>query len=334
MSRAFSSKMRFTMTDVLILGRTGQLAQCLLASVPSLAAALAHSSAASSTASSPTVEFADRSRVDITQPASVTQCLDCLKPLVVINVTAYTAVDKAESDEAAAFAVNSAGVIALAQACAARDMALIHISTDFVFDGNRTTPWLPTDNTSPLCVYGASKLAGEQGMLATAELRGSIVRTSWLYSEYGNNFVKTMLRLMSERDALGIVSDQIGVPTDALGLAQVLWLLAAQYMAATSPASSAASAPPIPLEVHHWCDQGEISWFDFAAEIDRQAQVLGLLPNNTTLNAIGASDYPTPARRPAYSVLNCTSLVQQLGKPQAPWQDNLQRVLVALAASQ
>jgi dTDP-4-dehydrorhamnose reductase len=322
------------MTDVLILGRTGQLAQCLLASVPSLAAALAHSSAASSAASSPTVEFADRSRVDITQPVSITQCLDCLKPLVVINVTAYTAVDKAESDEAAAFAVNSTGVIALAQACAARDIALIHVSTDFVFDGNQTTPWLPTDNTSPLGVYGASKLAGEQGMLATAELRGSIVRTSWLYSEYGNNFVKTMLRLMSERDALGIVSDQTGVPTDALGLAQVLWLLAAQHMAPSSPASSTVSAPPIPLEVHHWCDQGEISWFDFAAEIDRQAQVLGLLSNNTTLNAIGTSDYPTPARRPAYSVLNCTSLVQQLGKPQAPWQDNLQRVLVALAASQ
>jgi dTDP-4-dehydrorhamnose reductase len=318
------------MTDVLILGRTGQLAQCLLASAPS--------SAAASTPSSPTVECADRSRVDITQPASVTQCLDSLKPLVVINATAYTAVDKAESDEAAAFAVNSTGVIELAQACAARDIALIHVSTDFVFDGNKTTPWLPTDNTSPLGVYGASKLAGEQGMLATAELRGSIVRTSWLYSEYGNNFVKTMLRLMSERDALGIVSDQIGVPTDALGLAQVLWLLAAQHMAAKSPAASSttastASAPQIPLEVHHWCDQGEISWFDFAAEIYRQAQVLGLLSNNTTLNAIGTSDYPTPARRPAYSVLNCTSLVQQLGKPQAPWQDNLQRVLGALLPS-
>jgi dTDP-4-dehydrorhamnose reductase len=273
--------------------------------------------------------------VDITQPASVTQCLDSLKPLVVINATAYTAVDKAESDEAAAFAVNSAGVIAIAQACAVRDMALIHISTDFVFDGNRTTPWLPTDNTSPLCVYGASKLGGEQGMLATAELRGSIVRTSWLYSEYGNNFVKTMLRLMSERQALGIVSDQIGVPTDALGLAQVLWSLAAQHMAAKSPASSStASTPQISLEVHHWCDQGEISWFDFAAEIYLQAQVLGLLSNNTSLNAIGTSDYPTPARRPAYSVLNCASLVQQLGKPQARWQDNLQRVLVALAASQ
>jgi dTDP-4-dehydrorhamnose reductase len=309
------------MTDLLILGRTGQLAQCLLASAPS----------------SPTVEFADRSRVDITQPASVTQCLDSLKPLVVINATAYTAVDKAESDEAAAFAVNSAGVIALAQACAARDIALIHVSTDFVFDGTKTTPWLPTDNTSPLGVYGASKLAGEQGMLATAELRGSIVRTSWLYSEYGNNFVKTMLRLMSERDALGIVSNQIGVPTDALGLAQVLWLLAAQHIAAESPASaptSTASAPQIPLEVHHWCDQGEISWFDFATEIYRQARVLGLLSSNTILNAIGTSDYLTPARRPAYSVLDCTSLVQRLGKPQAPWQDNLQRVLVALAASQ
>jgi len=327
------------MTDVLILGRTGQLAQCLLASVPSSVPSSVTVSAHSSTPltpSLPTVEFADRSRVDITQPASVTQCFDSLKPLVVINATAYTAVDKAERDEAAAFAVNSTGVIELAQACAARDIALIHVSTDFVFDGNQTTPWLPTDNTSPRCVYGASKLAGEQGMLATAELRGSIVRTSWLYSEYGNNFVKTMLRLMSERDALGIVSDQIGVPTDALGLAQVLWLLAARHMAAKSPAltASTASAPQIPLEVHHWCDQGEISWFDFAAEIYRQAQVLGLLSNPTTLNAIGTSDYPTPARRPAYSVLNCTSLVQQLGKPQAPWQDNLQRVLVALAASQ
>ncbi|MFT7385115.1 MAG: dTDP-4-dehydrorhamnose reductase [Urechidicola sp.] len=303
------------MTDVLVLGRTGQLSQCLQASAPVASA----------------VEFVDRARVDIVESASVARCLDSLAPQVVINATAYTAVDKAERDEAAAFAVNGTGVAALARACAARNIALIHVSTDFVFDGTKTTPWLPVDNTSPLGIYGASKLAGEKGMLATPGLRGSIVRTSWLYSEYGNNFVKTMLRLMSQRDELGVVNDQIGAPTDALGLAQVLWLLAAQHLAAKASASPLASE--VPPDIYHWSDDGEISWYDFATEIQRQARPLGLLVNDATLRAIGTIDYPTPARRPAYSVLNCALSMQRLGKQQASWQDNLRRVLGVLAAS-
>ena len=134
---------------------------------------------------------------------------------------------------------------------------------------------------------------------------------------------------MTEREALGVVSDQIGVPTDALGLAQVLWLLTAQYAAA--PATTATTVPPhTAVEVYHWSDLGEISWYDFAAEIQRQALAAGLLSKSTALNAIGTSDYPTPAQRPAYSVLDCQSLVQRLGTPQAPWAANLQRVLGAL----
>ena len=308
--------MRSIMTDVLVLGHTGQLAQCLRASLPA----------------SLSVDFVERGRLDITASTSVAQYLETLKPHVVINATAYTAVDNAESDKAVAFAVNGAGVTALAKACAARSIALLQVSTDFVFDGTKTSPWLPTDNTSPLGVYGASKLAGEQGMLATHGLRGSIVRTSWLYSEYGNNFVKTMLRLMSQRDELGVVNDQIGAPTDALGLAQVLWLLAAQHI--TAQALALSSAQRIPIQIYHWSDDGEISWYDFAAEIQRQAQSLGLLANSAKLRAIGTSDYPTPARRPGYSVLNGDSLTRQLGRPQAPWQEGLHRVLVALAASQ
>jgi dTDP-4-dehydrorhamnose reductase len=301
------------MTDVLVLGSTGQLGQCLQACVPASLKA----------------SFVDREKVDVTDPAVVMRCLEAMKPQIIINATAYTAVDKAESNTGAAIAVNEVAVVQLAKACASRDIALLQVSTDFVFDGNKTTPWLPADHTNPLGVYGASKLAGEQGMLAIPALRGAIVRTSWLYSEFGNNFVKTMLQLMAERDVLGIVSDQRGSPTDAMGLARVLWLLSAQHLLA----SSRVVAPLASVEVHHWSDQGEISWYDFAEEIQRQGLELGLLSERITLNAISTSDYPMPAGRPAYSVLDCQSLVKCLGTTQTPWRDSLRRVVVELAST-
>jgi dTDP-4-dehydrorhamnose reductase len=301
------------MTEVVVLGSSGQLGQCLQVSVPA----------------SLTVSFIHRLKVDITDRVAVMQCLDTLQPRVVINAAAYTAVDTAESDQATAFGVNETAVVQLAKACAARDIALLQLSTDFVFDGKKTTPWLPFDITAPLGIYGASKLAGEQGMLAIPTLRGSIVRTSWLYSEFGNNFVKTMLRLMAERDALGIVCDQHSAPTDAMGLSQVLWLLAARHLSARSPTVESLA----PVDVHHWSDLGEISWYDFAIEIQRQALAVGLLSSSVALKEIATTDYATPACRPAYSVLDCQSLVQLLGRTQTPWQDNVKRVVVALAAS-
>ena len=305
--------------DCLVLG-AGQLGQCLRAAQPTAYE----------------IHYCDRAALDITDSAQVTAMLQQLQPQVVINATAYTAVDKAETEIGQAFQVNAMAVQHLAAACASVGAVLIHISTDFVFGGQddsarvksrQPRPWRPTDQAHPMGVYGASKLVGEQAILATANLKAYIIRTSWLYSEYGNNFVKTMLRLMAERDALGVVNDQIGSPTDSLGLAKVLWELAAANLKG-QPTPSESIQPGI----YHWSDAGVISWHDFAVEIQRLALQQGLLKKAIPINPIGTADYPTPARRPAYSVLDCSELVAALNKPQTDWQLNLQRVLGCLAA--
>ena len=301
----------------LVLGM-GQLGQCLRAAQPATGAAAA------------AVVYLGHADLDITDYPAVVAKIQQLQPQVLINATAYTAVDQAETDIDLAYKVNAFAVEHLARACAEQGTALLHVSTDFVFGGQDDSavdhrrqhkPWLPTDQTHPMGVYGASKLVGEQAILATANLRACIVRTSWLYSEYGQNFVKTMLRLMAERDTLGVVDDQVGAPTDALGLARVLWALAASCLAA---------APNMPTGICHWSDQGQISWYAFAVEIQAQALALGLLSRPIPINAIATHDYPTPARRPAYSVLDSQQLAQALAIPQAAWQVNLQRVLQAL----
>ena len=301
----------------LVLG-TGQLGQCLRSAQPASGPAAGH------------VVYLGRAQLDITDYAAVVETLQQLQPQVLINATAYTAVDQAETQIDVAYKVNAFAVEHLARACAEQGTALIHVSTDFVFGGQDDSavdhrrehkPWLPSDKTHPMGVYGASKLVGEQAILATANLRAYIVRTSWLYSEFGQNFVKTMLRLMAERETLGVVNDQIGAPTDALGLARVIWALAANCLT---------DEPNVPTGIYHWSDKGEISWYDFAVEIQQQALALGLLTRPIPINAIATTDYPTPARRPAYSVLDCQQLVKALAIPQVDWQVNLQRVLSAL----
>lgn len=174
---------------------------------------------------------------------------------------------------------------------------------------------------------GLNAFETDAGIFDCGNLKAYIVRTSWLYSEYGNNFVKTMLRLMAERDALGVVGDQIGSPTDSLGLAKVFWELAAAKLKG-QPSPSESIRPGI----YHWSDAGVISWHDFAVEIQRLALQLGLLKKAIPINPIGTADYPTPASSPAYSVLDCSGLVAALNKPQTDWQLNLQRVISCLAA--
>ena len=259
-----------------------------------------------------------RGDLDIADAAAVHSTLDALQPALIINAAAYTAVDKAESEAEAAFAINERGVANLA---AASTCPLIHLSTDFVFDGAASTPYAENAATAPLSVYGKSKLAGEKALLAQKP-DAMIIRTSWLYSEYGANFVKTMLRLMSERDVLSIVNDQIGSPTSTHSLAAVV-------RSAASTRLDSAAMPKEPSGIFHWSDGASITWFDFALEIQTQALALGLLKSPCTLKPIPTSEYPTPAARPLYSVMSRVRARAEFECPNNTWQAELTRCLRA-----
>lgn len=252
-----------------------------------------------------------RAQLDIADLAAVTQCLTAVAPQVVINAAAYTAVDKAESEVDAAQRTNAAGPLALAQACAEQGVRLIHISTDFVFDGTASQPYKPDAGTAPLGEYGRSKRAGElavQSVLPAA----LILRTGWVYSRYGGNFVKTMLRLMSERDELAVVADQVGTPTWAHGLAEAVW---------------ACSVRPQLRGLYHWSDAGVCSWYDFAVAICEEALALGLLARPVNIRPIAAIEYPTPACRPAYSVLDKTNSWRDFAIAGVHWRQQLRAML-------
>jgi len=249
--------------------------------------------------------------LDITDRESVNAFVSKLQPAVIINCAAYTQVDKAETDKA--FAVNRDGPAYLAQAAKSCNALLVHISTDFVFAGDSGRPLRTDDAPAPLSVYGKSKLAGEEAVLQTG-CNALIIRTAWLYSSYGNNFVKTMLRLMNERDSLGIVADQIGTPTWANSLARIIWQL-------------------IDLDAHglfHWTDAGVASWYDFAVAIYEEGKAAGLLSRDVEIKPIKTSDYPLPASRPAFSVLDKSSAYALIsGKPEH-WRSNLHKMLSEL----
>lgn len=274
----------------MLTGANGQLGQCLLSAWQT-----------SGLAERAQLIRLTRADLDIADEAQVNRVLNTRSPRLLINAAAYTAVDKAETQQQLAVDVNAAGPENLARWAAANGGAsLIHVSTDFVFDGASTSPYTETSATAPLGVYGASKRDGEQRVLAALPHDSIILRTSWLYSEHGANFVKTMLRLMAERDSLSVVNDQIGSPTSAHSLASVILALAEQRLSGAASVSG----------LTHWSDGGAISWFDFAVEIQRQALELGLLNKPCELRAIPSSDYPTPAQRPAYSVLDRSRLLR------------------------
>lgn len=234
-----------------------------------------------------------------------------LAPTTIINASAYTQVDKAESEHELAYAVNADGPANIAKSCP-DNCRIIHISTDFIFDGAKNSPYLPADQASPLSVYGASKLAGEEKLLAVRP-DSLILRTSWLYSAQGQNFMNTMLKLMKERDELSVVNDQLGTPTSAHTLAKVVWRFVANRELKGK---------------FHWADQGETSWFDFAVEIQQQALALGLLDKQIPLRAISTQDYPTPAQRPKYSVLDKSETYNAINFTGLNWQDELGKVLM------
>ena len=248
--------------------------------------------------------------IDILNAVELDKSISEFIPDVIINASAYTAVDKAETDELKAYEINELAVRNLANLAKKLDCRLIHISTDFVFDGKKNTAYKVDERTNPVSVYGASKLAGEKAIQSLYPEGSTIVRTSWVYSSHGNNFVKTMLRLMQEKEELNIVADQIGCPTYAKGLAQFLWILAEQDK--INP-------------IYNWSDLGASSWYDFALAIQEQAYKVGLLNKEIPISPITSSQYPTPARRPKFSLLDLSENNQNIGK--AHWRTHLMNCL-------
>ncbi|AEG50334.1 dTDP-4-dehydrorhamnose reductase [Sphingobium chlorophenolicum L-1] len=274
-----------------IVGAGGQLGRSLAAHAPS----------------GVTLVALDRAGLDIADEAAVRNRIDKERPDLLFNAAAYTAVDKAETDEAAARMINARAVGLLADAAQAVGSSFIHVSTDFVFDGKSGSPYLSDAPTNPLGVYGRTKLEGERLAGSTA----LIVRTAWVYAPQGGNFVRTMLRLMAERPEVRVVADQIGTPTYAPALASALWHLAQNRV----------------FGIHHYTDAGAASWYDFAVAIQEEALTLGLLQTAVPIIPIGTDEFPTPARRPSYSVLDKRSTYTHLGKPAPHWRENLRLML-------
>ncbi|SEJ25801.1 dTDP-4-dehydrorhamnose reductase [Pseudomonas linyingensis] len=258
--------------------------------------------------------------LDIGNAAQVAKVVAEFQPQLIINAAAYTAVDKAESDAERAWAVNRDGVANLAIAAERLGIPVFHISTDYVFAGDAREPYRESDPVGPTGVYGASKLGGEV-MLAANCSRNIILRTSWVFGAHGNNFVKTMLRLGREREELGVVADQHGCPTSAASIARALWTLAVQYR----------DHGALQWGVYHYAGTPACTWHEFALEIFRQAHELGLLERVPVVRAIATTDYPTPATRPAWSVLDCSKLHEAHDIAQADWREELGLVLRELA---
>ena len=257
-----------------------------------------------------------REELDIADPSQVQTALDKVAPDCIVNTAAYTAVDKAESEPDQARRVNADAVAILARWCEANDSRLIHISTDFVFDGRATAPYLPEDKPAPLGEYGRGKLAGEREVGKLPAGQGVVVRASWLYSEFGRNFVKTMLSLMAERDELAVVNDQSGCPTSAHSLAALIWRMV------LLPARSG---------LYHWHDGGVMSWYEFALEIQKWGQAAGVLQNVIPIRPIASAEYPAAATRPAYSVMDRTRTLADFDMPERDWRSDLVRVVGAIA---
>jgi dTDP-4-dehydrorhamnose reductase len=283
---------------VLIVGAGGQVGRALVTSAPLGAEVVALSHA----------------QLDMGDARAVAQAVRQHAPDVVINAAGYTAVDRAEAEPEAARRANADGPGYLA--ASARDLGarLLHISTDYVFDGTASVPYLPESATNAVSVYGQTKLAGENAVRRLPPGRSVIVRTAWLYAAQGHNFVNTMLRVMWGRGPVRVVTDQLGAPTAAGSLAAALWRVV--------------DRPEI-VGIHHWTDAGIASWYDFAVAIAEEATTLGVVPAGVSVVPVSSREYSTPARRPAYSVLDCSSL-RTLGLAPVHWRQRLRTVLAEI----
>lgn len=277
---------------ILVFGKTGQVATELQRQAPG-------------------ATFLDRAQADLSDPVACAAAVSATDADVVINAAAYTAVDRAESEEALANAVNGEAPAAMARAAAAKGIPFLHVSTDYVFSGEGVTPWKVDDPVAPPNAYGRSKLLGEEGVRAAGG-NTAILRTSWVFSSHGANFVKTMLRLSETRDALNVVDDQIGGPTPAADIAAAL-LVMAERMAAGQTGGT-----------YHFGGMPWVSWADFAREIFAQAG------RQVTVSGIPTSGYPTPAVRPLNSRMDCSALQRDFGIAAPDWKAGLAQVLVEL----
>ena len=287
---------------ILILGSQGQLARCLYDQFSQTGYDLIYHS---------------RTDTDIANFTETSENLLDLNPDVVVNATAYTAVDLAETHESLAYQINHFAVDNLASQCEKLGSFLIHFSTDYVFDGTASSPYKEQDKTNPQSVYGASKLAGEVAIQRT-DCRFLIIRTSWVFSEYGNNFFKTMLRLGAERETLSIVGDQIGCPTYAQDIASLIVDLIPRI-----------DKGSVESGIYHFCGDTACSWYQFAKEIFAQADQLGYRTPKQ-VQSIATKDYPTPAKRPGYSVFDCTKIENTFNISRSNWRFGIDRVLSVL----
>lgn len=284
---------------VLITGAGGQLGRELIGTVPPAWVLLAYTSA----------------ELDVSRADMVADVLSQQRPSLVINAAAYTAVDAAEQEPEVAEAVNARGASHIAGECRRLGARLIHLSTDYVFDGAQGHPYLPGDPPCPLGVYGRTKLMGEREVTRLAGSHALILRTAWLYAREGRNFVLTMLRHMKERDEIGVVCDQVGTPTWCRSLAEAIW----------------AAAERSGLNgLHHWTDDGVASWYDFAVAIQEEALALGYLQRAVPIRRLLTGEYPTAAPRPAYSVLDASATSAALELPRRHWRLNLHLMMQGL----
>jgi len=273
----------------LVTGAAGQLGRALAASAPGDGECVA----------------LDRAALDLQDTAAIVRTVAALRPTHIINAAAYTAVDKAESDADVAFAINRDAARALAQAATDIGAHFTHVSTDFVFDGSASSPIAPDAAIRPLGVYGASKAAGEEAVRGVGP--ALVVRTAWVYGAHGKNFVATMLRLARGGNPIRVVADQVGTPTHARSLARALWTLARTGTVGT----------------HHFTDAGVASWYDLAVAAIEEACAIGLIDRVVPVVPIATRDYPTPAVRPPYAVLDKTATWALLGAPARHWRDEL-----------
>lgn len=292
---------------IAVTGRAGQVATCL---------------AERGRAAGHEVIALGRPELDLAEPTSVLQALEAVEPDVVISAAAYTAVDKAESEADIAHAVNGAGAGAVARAAKVLDVPLVHISTDYVFNGELDRPYLESDPTGPTSVYGASKLAGEQAVLGIYPEGSAVLRVAWVYSPFGGNFVKTMLRLASDRNEVSVVSDQVGNPTSALDISNGIVKVAENL---------AASSDPVLRGVFHMTAAGEASWADFAQSIFTASAANG--GPSAAVRRITTDEYPTPAARPANSRLDCSRIAKVHGVILPNWHGSLEIVVARLQAA-